>query len=151
MKVKNIDNVSMLVGIVVGSGLSLVIVGFILSSNGAFSLLGTTVVRENISMGHDMDDMDTSEMKKSSSVGSHQTPQAHIVTGSNPYMMSPITSEKQFLKDMKLHHEAAVVMAQEVLKVKNIHVEVRTLANNIISAQTTEIKMMKDWITDWRY
>ena len=68
-----------------------------------------------------------------------------------PYAMSKITSEKQFLKEMKLHHEAAVTMAQQVLAVPSIRPEVRDLAKDIIATQTTEIKMMRDWITAWKY
>ena len=71
-------------------------------------------------------------------------------TNSNPYMMGKVTSERQFLQNMKLHHEAAVTMAQQVLLVKSIHPEVKKLANDIISAQTTEIKMMRDWLAAWR-
>lgn len=69
----------------------------------------------------------------------------------NPYEMERITTEQQFLKEMKLHHEAAVTMAQQVLALKNIHGEVKNLANAIISAQTSEIKMMSGWITNWKY
>ncbi len=72
-------------------------------------------------------------------------------SGGNHYVMSKVTSEKQFLKEMKLHHEAAVLMAQQVLTLPNIRAEVKVLAKNIISAQNTEIKMMKDWITAWKY
>lgn len=72
-------------------------------------------------------------------------------TQPKPYVMSKITSEKQFLKEMKLHHEAAVIMAQQVLSISTIRPEVRDLAKDIIGAQTTEIKMMKDWIAAWKY
>lgn len=75
----------------------------------------------------------------------------HTMNTSNPYMMAPVTSESQFLKEMTLHHEAAVVMANQVLKLPSLHAEVAKLAKDIISAQTTEIKMMKDWIAVWKY
>ena len=67
----------------------------------------------------------------------------------NPYMMSEIKSEKQFLQDMKLHHDAAIVMSQQLLKL-NPRAELKKLANDIISAQTTEIKMMTDWLNLWK-
>ena len=78
---------------------------------------------------------------------------AHVMATmpTNQYMMSKVTSEKQFLKEMKLHHEAAVTMAQQVLAVPSIRPEVRDLAKDIIATQTTEIKMMRDWITAWKY
>lgn len=68
-----------------------------------------------------------------------------------PYGMNKITSERQFLKEMKLHHEIAVAMAQQVLLLPTIRPEVRDLVKDIISTQTTEIKMMKDWIAAWKY
>ncbi len=64
---------------------------------------------------------------------------------SNPYMMQEVKSEQQFLRDMILHHEAAVVMANQVLKL-NPQGEVRELANAIIEAQAKEISQMKSWI-----
>jgi uncharacterized protein (DUF305 family) len=66
-------------------------------------------------------------------------------------MMGKITSEKQFLYNMKAHHEAAVVMAQQVLLIPSIHPEVKTLAKNIIDSQSTEIKAMRDYIAAWKY
>ncbi len=74
----------------------------------------------------------------------------HQMTGTNPYTMVPVTGEKQFLREMVLHHEAAVTMAQQVLQVKGIHPEVTKLAHDIVSAQSTEIKMMKDWLAAWK-
>ena len=68
----------------------------------------------------------------------------------NPYMMKDITSEKQFLEEMKLHHESAVAMAKQVLTLPSIHKEVKNLANDIIRAQTSEIKMMTDWVNAWK-
>lgn len=72
----------------------------------------------------------------------------HSMTGhnmSNPYMMQEVKSEQQFLRDMILHHEAAVVMASQVLKLSPRE-EVRDLANAIIEAQAKEISQMKNWI-----
>ncbi len=66
----------------------------------------------------------------------------------NPYIMGKITSEKQFVQQMKLHHEAAIVMANQALQI-TLRPEVKTLANNIVSTQTTEVKMMKDWLASW--
>ena len=60
-------------------------------------------------------------------------------------MMSEIKSEKQFLEEMVLHHQTAIVMSQQVLKLSPRR-EIKNLANDIINAQTTEIKMMKDWL-----
>jgi uncharacterized protein (DUF305 family) len=65
--------------------------------------------------------------------------------GDNSYMMGKITSENQFLREMVLHHNAAVVMARQVLAL-NPTLEVRDLADRIIQTQTEEIETMKKWI-----
>ncbi len=64
----------------------------------------------------------------------------------NKYMMGDVKSEKQFLEEMIMHHEAAVIMARQVLAL-NPKVEINKLASDIIKTQTAEIKMMKDWLT----
>lgn len=69
-------------------------------------------------------------------------------TGSGSYVTNKITTEKQFVEAMKLHHESAVLMANQALAL-SLHPEVKTLVKNIISTQTTEIKMMKDWLAAW--
>ncbi len=74
----------------------------------------------------------------------------HGVSGTNPYLMAPVTSEQQFLKDMTLHHEAAITMATQVLKLPNLHLEVKSLAEAIIKAQTGEITQMKAWESKWK-
>ncbi len=56
--------------------------------------------------------------------------------------------DKQFLSEMIEHHEGAVVMAQQVLATSK-RPELIKLANDIISAQTTEIAAMKSWQTNW--
>lgn len=68
----------------------------------------------------------------------------------NQYMMDGgITSEKEFVEEMIKHHEAAVIMSQEVLKL-NPRAKVKKLAEDIISAQTSEINMMKEWLKNWK-
>ena len=67
-------------------------------------------------------------------------------TSSNPYIIGTVVTEHDFLVQMKLHHEAALVMAQQVLVLPNIHNNVRTLANGILSTQTKEIADMTGWL-----
>lgn len=52
-----------------------------------------------------------------------------------------------FLKDMIKHHEGAIQMARQASELKNIHPEVKTLIDAIISTQSEEIKSMKKMIT----
>lgn len=56
--------------------------------------------------------------------------------------------DKAFLSGMIVHHQGAVIMAQAVLK-NSKRPELIKLANDIISAQTGEIKMMKGWQKNW--
>lgn len=58
--------------------------------------------------------------------------------------------DKAFIASMIAHHEGAVEMAK--LSAKNAkHQEIRTLSENIISAQEKEIIEMKQWQMDWGY
>ncbi len=56
--------------------------------------------------------------------------------------------DKAFLSEMVIHHEGAVDMAKLVLTTSK-RPELITLANEIITAQTKEIEMMKQWEKDW--
>lgn len=56
--------------------------------------------------------------------------------------------DKAFLSEMIIHHEGAVEMAEQVLE-KSERAELRTLANEIISAQNKEIEMMQKWEKEW--
>jgi uncharacterized protein (DUF305 family) len=73
------------------------------------------------------------------------------MNGTNPFMMNKVTSEKQYLQDMKLHHDAAVLMSQQVQQIKGVRQEVLDLAKNIVEAQTAEIKTIQDWMAAWGY
>lgn len=56
--------------------------------------------------------------------------------------------DKAFLSEMIVHHQGAVDMAQAVLK-QSKRPDLIKLANDIISAQNKEIKMMQDWQKAW--
>ena len=56
--------------------------------------------------------------------------------------------DKAFLSEMIMHHEGAVQMAEAALQYAK-HEEIKTMANVIISAQTTEIRQMQDWQVSW--
>ncbi len=56
--------------------------------------------------------------------------------------------DREFLKQMIVHHEGAVVMANQVLEISK-RPELIKLANDIVSAQTKEIDMMEDWKINW--
>ncbi|MBF2098018.1 MAG: DUF305 domain-containing protein [Gloeomargaritaceae cyanobacterium C42_A2020_066] len=58
------------------------------------------------------------------------------------------TYDPRFLDGMILHHEAAVVMAKDVLQ-KSQRPEVRQLAQAILASQTAEVNQMKAWRQQW--
>lgn len=69
-------------------------------------------------------------------------------------MMSGLTGksgddfDKAFLTEMIVHHEGAVDMANAALQNAK-HAEIKTMAQAIISAQTSEIAQMKAWLKAW--
>lgn len=58
--------------------------------------------------------------------------------------------DKEFLKQMILHHEQAVDMAKYAAGNAKRQ-EIKDLASAVISAQTIEIEQMKQWQKDWGY
>ena len=58
--------------------------------------------------------------------------------------------DKAFIEEMIVHHQGAIDMAQ--LARKNAgHDEIKSMADDIISAQTKEIDQMRQWQKDWNY
>lgn len=56
--------------------------------------------------------------------------------------------DKAFLEEMIVHHEGAIEMAEAALLGAK-HQEIKDLAQSILSAQASEIQMMKDWMQAW--
>ena len=56
--------------------------------------------------------------------------------------------DRSFVGMMIPHHEGAIEMSREALA-KAEHPAIKTLSNQIIKAQQTEIKMMQSWKTAW--
>ena len=56
--------------------------------------------------------------------------------------------DQAFLKEMIVHHQGAVDMANMVLT-SSQNPELIKLANDIITAQNSEIKMMQGWQKSW--
>ncbi|MEN9551971.1 MAG: hypothetical protein RI935_348 [Candidatus Parcubacteria bacterium] len=54
--------------------------------------------------------------------------------------------EKAFITDMIPHHQGAVDMAKLLLEDKTISSELRKFAQDIITAQESEIKIMNEWL-----
>lgn len=58
--------------------------------------------------------------------------------------------DKAFLSSMIEHHQGAIDMAKKV-NANAKHDELKSMADEIISAQTSEIEQMKTWQKDWGY
>ena len=58
--------------------------------------------------------------------------------------------DEAFISAMIAHHEGAIEMAEEAL-VSAKHEEIKNLAEDIISAQTSEIEQMMEWKNTWGY
>ncbi len=56
--------------------------------------------------------------------------------------------ERAFLDEMIIHHEGAIDMAETLLSGTK-RPELIKLGNDIITAQTGEIEMMKQWRSEW--
>ena len=146
---RKLDGLSILVGMLLGAAVGLVL----------FSLLvpnGKTVIGfYHHKMGEVRNGKQHTEMVKlygddAGDMG-HMMNMSNGQNSSNPYMMSDVVSEEQFLHDMVLHHEAALIMARQVLALPSLHSEVRNLANAILNTQTKEITDMKAWTKNWGY
>jgi len=64
--------------------------------------------------------------------------------------MSGEMFDRNFIANMIAHHQGAVDMAELALANAK-HEELKTMANEIISAQETEITQMLQWQKDWGY
>ncbi len=60
-----------------------------------------------------------------------------------------VESEKDFLLAMIPHHEEAIITAKEVVERGGSTPEIKTLAENIITAQEKEVADMKTWYKNW--
>jgi len=66
---------------------------------------------------------------------------------SNNRMMNG-NMDRSFIEQMIPHHESAIAMAK-LAQQKSTHTEIKTLAVNVITRQTSEINTMKQWYKDW--
>lgn len=56
--------------------------------------------------------------------------------------------DREFINEMIPHHEMAIMMAQ-MLQASTERSEMKQLASNIITSQSSEIEMMRGWLTSW--
>src|SRR3989344_5548195 len=68
--------------------------------------------------------------------------------GVNSHRVMSGNMDRSFIEQMIPHHESAIAMAK-LAQQKATHAEIKTLAGNIITSQTNEINIMKQWYKDW--
>lgn len=62
--------------------------------------------------------------------------------------VGPAEFDREFIVEMIPHHEMAIMMAQ-MLAAATERPEMKQLADNIITSQSREIDMMRNWLEDW--
>jgi len=55
----------------------------------------------------------------------------------------------EFIRQMVPHHEGAVTMVNDILT-RDVHPELKSLAENIVKSQSNEIETMKAWQAAWQ-
>lgn len=92
--------------------------------------------------------------------GGHMMPDGNMMGGGTDMgsMMMDMTArmkgktgaelEQIFLEDMIVHHQGAILMAQELQKGTQ-RPELEKMADDIIRVQTEEIEMMRAWLKEW--
>lgn len=90
-----------------------------------------------------MDHSTMAPANASASTKSYEKAMADLMAG----MKTPLTSKPDvdFMQGMVPHHQGAIDMAKVVLQYGK-DAEVKTLAENVIKAQESEIAMMKAWL-----
>ena len=119
---------------------ALVLGGILLGSSGAYALIKrdqapATQTDSMSGMSHDMGSMNDMSM-------SAMNADLKGKTGDD--------FDKAFLSMMMEHHQGAIEMAMQA-KQNAKHSELKTMADDIISAQTREIEQMKAWQKQWGY
>ncbi len=127
-------------------GISGMVLGFIIGAIcfGAFGMWGGRGMMDGQYSGNNMHMMNNSSMMNESM---NMDSMMHAMMGG----LSGKTGDafdKAFIKEMIIHHEGAVLMAQAALDNAK-HPEIKTMANAIISAQTSEVNQMKSWLVSW--
>jgi uncharacterized protein (DUF305 family) len=74
-----------------------------------------------------------------------QSPMADMDHGA---MASGVPVDAQFIDSMIVHHEGAIDMGEQALR-ESERPEIRELANEIISAQESEVEQMRAWRDAW--
>lgn len=95
-----------------------------------------------------------SAMSNMPGMSTNTNPDALVQKDSDTYKtyaaMTGETFDRTFIANMIAHHEGAVAMAKLALANAKYQ-EIKTMANDIIAAQSSEITKMQQWQSDWGY
>jgi uncharacterized protein (DUF305 family) len=88
--------------------------------------------------------------------GSNSNPTGSSASGGSAASVSSyapytgkVSSDKQYVQLMIANQQAAIVMSQQVLSL-NPRSEIATLAKNVISTESSQLKTLKDWLASWK-
>lgn len=85
-------------------------------------------------------------MRSQNMIGNSQNNEQALSFGNKSGIMGNI--DQHFIEQMIPHHDGAIAMAK-LAQDKARRSEVKTLANNIITSQSSEISQMKQWYRSW--
>lgn len=125
----------------------LVVAGIVVVSVVAAGLLGFNMGKQE-GMGSMHMDMDMVKTSKEASKDHAQMTMDEMTRGLNG--LKGDAFDKAFVEMMIVHHQGAVDMAK-LIPANAKHAELKKLGQDIITAQTQEITMMKKWLKDWGY
>ncbi|MBI5045121.1 MAG: DUF305 domain-containing protein [Candidatus Levybacteria bacterium] len=127
------------------------------------SLITTNIVNSNNTSMMKMMGMNTAIIQKTSSNeknNEHMMSDGSMMSNMHGMTMEDMVEDlerktgddfdKLFISEMIEHHQGAIDMAN-LAKKSAKHDEIRSMADDIISAQTNEIDMMKKWQKEWGY
>jgi uncharacterized protein (DUF305 family) len=119
------------------------------------TLITALVFRDHGDMKKGRYDSEKMHMTKDSHMMREDMSMDHMKMGMDTMMMNMTANmkgksgkdlEKAFITDMIPHHQGAVDMAKLLLQDKTVRPELVKFANDIITAQEAEIKIMNEWL-----
>lgn len=131
-----------IIGLLLGVVLTLLFTRSVVNSNN-MDMMRMMGMRQNQEMMEEREEMQDEHMMMDESM-------------SRDGMISELTGktgdefDEAFIDEMIDHHQGAIDMAN-LAKTSAKHQEIKDLANDIISAQTTEINLMQGWQKTWGY
>lgn len=129
-----------IIGVLVGIVIATIFASYNVNNNNSSMMRMMAINTRNM-----MDDDENTDDHGMMGMGSSMTDMMDTLEGK-----TGDTFDKAFISSMIIHHQGAIEMAQETRNNAK-HDEIKNLADDIIKAQTAEIKQMRQWQSDWGY